>query len=113
MIIIVFITLLHDHQSSLIRANLNTAQIQIVWKVIFLKEWECVQVSHQRDVGKTIEEWQKKGWLLHTYQATGTPTAVNLICRSKKANKANRSSKLRHATKKRRGILAGGLYVEG
>jgi hypothetical protein len=42
-----------------------------------LKEWECVQVSHHRDVGKVIEEWQKKGWRLHSYQATGSPTAVN------------------------------------
>jgi hypothetical protein len=34
-----------------------------------LKEWECVQVDHHRNVGKTIDEWQKKGWRLHTYQA--------------------------------------------
>jgi tRNA(Leu) C34 or U34 (ribose-2'-O)-methylase TrmL len=32
-----------------------------------LKEWECVHVSNHKDVGKTIEEWQKKGWSLHTY----------------------------------------------
>jgi hypothetical protein len=43
----------------------------------YLKEWECVQVSHHKDIGKTIEEWQRKGWRLHTYQATGSPTAVN------------------------------------
>jgi hypothetical protein len=42
-----------------------------------LKEWECVQVSHHKDVGKVIAEWQKKGWRLYAYQATGTPTAVN------------------------------------
>jgi len=36
-----------------------------------LKEYECVEVRHHKDVGKTIEEWQKKGWRLHTYQATG------------------------------------------
>jgi len=36
-----------------------------------LKEYECVQVSHHKDVGKTLEEWQKNGWRLHTYQATG------------------------------------------
>jgi len=36
-----------------------------------LKEYECVEVKHHKDVGKTIEEWQKKGWRLHTYQATG------------------------------------------
>jgi len=39
--------------------------------VVKLKEWECVQVGHHKDVGKTIEEWQKNGWRLHTYQATG------------------------------------------
>jgi len=32
-----------------------------------LKEWQCVQISHHKDIGKTIEEWQKKGWRLHTY----------------------------------------------
>jgi len=36
-----------------------------------LKEYECVQVGHHKDVGKTIEKWQNKGWRLHTYQATG------------------------------------------
>ena len=36
-----------------------------------LKEWECVQVGHHKNVGKTIEEWQKNGWRLHAYQATG------------------------------------------
>jgi len=33
-----------------------------------LKEWECVEVKNHKNVGKTIEEWQKKGWCLHTYQ---------------------------------------------
>jgi hypothetical protein len=32
-----------------------------------LKEWECVKVGHHKDVGKTVEEWQKNGWRLHTY----------------------------------------------
>jgi hypothetical protein len=36
-----------------------------------LKEWECVQVNHHKDVGRVIEEWERKGWRLHTYQATG------------------------------------------
>jgi len=34
-----------------------------------LKEWECVQVSHHKDVGVTIEKHQRNGWSLHTYQA--------------------------------------------
>jgi len=42
-----------------------------------LKEWGCVQVNHHKDIGKTIEEWQKKGWCLHSYEAVGTPTIVN------------------------------------
>ena len=32
-----------------------------------MKEWECAKVGHHKDVGKTIEEWQKNGWRLHTY----------------------------------------------
>ena len=36
-----------------------------------MKEWECVEVKHHKDVGKTIEEWQNKGWRLHTYQMGG------------------------------------------
>ena len=36
-----------------------------------LKEWKCVLVGHHNDVGKVIEEWEKSGWHLHTYQATG------------------------------------------
>jgi hypothetical protein len=42
-----------------------------------LKEWECVQVSHHKDVGITIVEWERKGWRLHDYQATGSPGGVN------------------------------------
>ena len=42
-----------------------------------MKEWECVQVNHHKNVGKTIEEWQRNGWRLHTYQAQGSPTIVN------------------------------------
>jgi hypothetical protein len=32
-----------------------------------LKSWECVQVNHHKDVGRTIESWQRNGWQLHTY----------------------------------------------
>ena len=38
---------------------------------VMLKEYECVEVKHHKDVGKTIEEWQKNGWRLHTYQTSG------------------------------------------
>ena len=37
-----------------------------------LKEWECVKVKKHEGIGKTVDEWQKKGWCLHTYQAIGT-----------------------------------------
>jgi hypothetical protein len=41
-----------------------------------LKEWKCVLVGHHNDIGKAIEEWEKVGWSLHTYQATGTVGAA-------------------------------------
>ena len=46
-----------------------------------LKEWECIQVKSHKDVGKTIVEWQKNGWRLHTYQTAGMgagPMAYNV-----------------------------------
>ena len=36
-----------------------------------LKEWECVEVKHHKDIAKTIEEHEEKGWRLHTYQTAG------------------------------------------
>ena len=42
-----------------------------------MKEYECVQVRHHKDIAVTIEEWQRKGWRLHTYQAAGDTTAIN------------------------------------
>ena len=46
-----------------------------------LKEWMCVEVKHHKDVGRTIEEWQRKGWRLYTYQVAGMgagPMAYNV-----------------------------------
>ena len=46
-----------------------------------LKEWKCVEVKHHKDIGKTIEERQKNGWRLHTYQTAGMgagPMAYNV-----------------------------------
>ena len=40
-------------------------------EVMELKEWNCVEVKHHRDIGKTIVEYQGKGWRLHTYQTAG------------------------------------------
>ena len=40
-------------------------------EVILLKEWKCVLVGHHYKVGKTITEWEKAGWRLHTYTCAG------------------------------------------
>ena len=32
-----------------------------------MKEYACAEVGHHRNIGKTIDEWQNKGWRLHTY----------------------------------------------
>ena len=42
-----------------------------------MKEYECVQVHHHKDVGATIEEWRKNSWQLHTYTAAGDTSATN------------------------------------
>jgi hypothetical protein len=42
-----------------------------------MKEYECVQVNHHKNVGKTVQEWQEKGWCLHSYAIAGSPAAVN------------------------------------
>jgi hypothetical protein len=36
-----------------------------------LKDYECVEVKHHKDIGKTIEEYERNGWRLHTYQTAG------------------------------------------
>ncbi len=46
-------------------------------EVSLVKEWECVQVNHHKDVGRTIMEFEEKGWCLNSYQATGSLTAIN------------------------------------
>jgi len=40
-------------------------------------KWECVEVSHHKNVGGTIEEWQKSGWILFSYTAAGNPGAIS------------------------------------
>lgn len=42
-----------------------------------LKEWKCVLVGHHENVGKAIEELEKAGWRLHTYQTAGMGEAMN------------------------------------
>jgi hypothetical protein len=42
-----------------------------------LKEWECIELGNLKDIGRTIMEWEKNGWKLHTYQAQRNPTFIN------------------------------------
>jgi hypothetical protein len=42
-----------------------------------LKEWKGVELGHHKKVAKAIEEFQKEGWHLYTYQAAGTPGRIN------------------------------------
>ena len=34
-----------------------------------MKKWECAQVNHHSNIGRKIEEFESKGWKLHTYSA--------------------------------------------
>jgi len=46
-----------------------------------LKKYECVEVKHHKDIGKTIEKYQRNGWRLYTYQTAGMgagPMAYNV-----------------------------------
>jgi len=36
-----------------------------------------VQVGHHEKIGEVIEEYQKMGWRLHTYQVTGRDIWIN------------------------------------
>ena len=36
-----------------------------------MNKWECVQIFNHKDIGEKIEEYQRKGWTLHTYQTAG------------------------------------------
>lgn len=51
--------------------------IMIPKEVSEVKEYECVQVGHHKNVGETIEEYEKEGWRHFAYEAAGTPTFVN------------------------------------
>jgi hypothetical protein len=44
-----------------------------------LKEYECVQVNHHKDVGKTIEKWQKDDWHLHTYTCAQMRAGLEIL----------------------------------
>jgi hypothetical protein len=45
---------------------------------MMMKDYECVQVNHHKNIGQTIAEWQSNGWRLHTYAcANFRPTEIN------------------------------------
>ena len=42
------------------------------------RRWECVQLGHHKEIGRTIEEWESNGWDLFTYTcAQFQNTAIN------------------------------------
>ena len=42
-----------------------------------MKQYECVQVGHHKNIAEVIQEYLMNGWSLHTYQATGQATLVS------------------------------------
>jgi hypothetical protein len=42
-----------------------------------LKEWECVQVGHHKDIRDVIMKWQEKGWNVHSYQTAYNGSGIN------------------------------------
>lgn len=36
-----------------------------------MKQYECVEVGHHKNIGQTCTEFISKGWRLNAYQATG------------------------------------------
>ena len=44
-----------------------------------LKEYRCIQVGNHRDIADAIEEYQNRGWLLHTYQASSRGTFPEVL----------------------------------
>ena len=53
----------YNHQASISYRNSKRSKT--------MKEYKCVEVTHHKDVGEVIAEYQNDGWTLHTYQATG------------------------------------------
>jgi hypothetical protein len=51
-----------------------------------------VLVGHHKDIGKTIEEWERKDWRFHSHEAVGTPTMVNHYLLFERENKKKNSS---------------------
>jgi len=45
-----------------------------------LKEWKCVLIGHHDNIGKVIEEWERKDWRFHSHEAVGTPHWLIITC---------------------------------
>jgi hypothetical protein len=41
-----------------------------------MKEWKCVEVKNHKDITEIIEDHQKNGWSLHTFNSAGYPGGV-------------------------------------
>jgi hypothetical protein len=41
-----------------------------------LKDWQCVEVKHNKDIGKTIKEWEKNGCIYSTAGSAGPMTSI-------------------------------------
>jgi hypothetical protein len=41
-----------------------------------LKQYTCVKVGDHKDIGDAVDEWQQKGWRLHTYACAGAGMPV-------------------------------------
>ena len=37
-----------------------------------MKDYKCIEVKNHGDIGNVIEDYQSKGWQLHTYQTVGS-----------------------------------------
>ena len=51
-----------------------------------LRNLKCVQVGHRKKIGEVIEEYQREGWRLHTYQAQGVQLLSIITCCLRKAS---------------------------
>lgn len=43
-----------------------------------MAEWKCVRVDIYKDVGRTIERMEKRGWRLHTYWPINVGTGTDV-----------------------------------
>ena len=53
--------------NSTVRKDTKETVSKVIDGEIVLKQWECAQVNHHKNIGKKIEEFESKGWKLHTY----------------------------------------------